>query len=235
MNVKKHQRILTIDTSTSACSAALTVDGNTAGEFFLDAGKTSSGHLLANIGNLMRDVGLVMDDLDGIGVALGPGSFTGLRVGAATAKGLALASGKPLFGFSSLAMLALNLPYSAYQVCPMLDARKNEIYTALYRCDSLPEAVIGDCVVSPADFLEGITEPTVFVGSGAIRYREMIESKLGGKAVFPPCCCNHPRAAVGAVLVHHAFSKGESVPPAMLNPRYIRPSEAEIKKLSRSG
>jgi tRNA threonylcarbamoyladenosine biosynthesis protein TsaB len=234
MNKKNELKFLTIDTSTTACSAALTVDGKIAGEFFLDADKTSSSHLMANIRDLMRDVGVVMDGLDGIGIALGPGSFTGLRVGAATAKGLALAANKPVFGFSTLAMLALNLPYSAYQVCPMLDARKNEVYTAIYHCGGLPEVIIEDCVISPDVFLEKIKEPTIFIGSGAIRYREMIESKLGGKAVFPPSCCNQPRASVGAMLTHYAFSLGKSVPLALLNPYYIRPSEAEIKKLSRN-
>lgn len=228
----KYLKFLTIDTSTTACSAALTDDGKITGEFFLDTGKTTSGQLLANIGSIMRDAGVLTDGLDGIGVALGPGSFTGLRVGVATAKGLALAAKKPVFGFSSLAMLALNLPFSAYPVCPMLDARKNEVYTAIYHCDGLPETVIEDCVVSPDVFLEKITEPTVFVGSGAMRYRELIGSKLGGKAIFAPCFCNQPRASRGSLLTCHAFSHRLAVPLSLLNPYYIRPSEAEIKKIS---
>jgi tRNA threonylcarbamoyladenosine biosynthesis protein TsaB len=180
----------------------------------------------------MRTAGVMMDGLDGIGVALGPGSFTGLRVGIATAKGLALAANKPVFGFSSLAMLALNLPYSAYPVCPMLDARKNEVYAAIYHCNGLPEAVISDCVESPGVFLEKITEPTLFLGSGAIRYRELIETHLGEKAKFAPICCNQPRASVGSMLTFHAYTNGMTVPLPLLNPLYIRPSEAEIKKRS---
>ncbi len=234
MNDMKDLKFLTIDTSTTACSAALTVGGMIKGEFFLDAGKTSSVHLLTNIGNLMRDAGLFIDGMDGIGVALGPGSFTGLRVGAATAKGLALAANKPLFGFSTLAMLAMNLPYSAYPVCPMLDARKNEVYSAIYNCDGFPSALVEDCVMSPDVFLERIKEPTMFVGSGAVRYREMIETNLGGKAVFPPCCCNQPRASAGAMLTLHSYSQGKSETPSSLNPYYIRPSEAEFKKMSRN-
>ncbi|HET6420893.1 MAG TPA: tRNA (adenosine(37)-N6)-threonylcarbamoyltransferase complex dimerization subunit type 1 TsaB [Geobacteraceae bacterium] len=234
MNGRKELKLLTIDTSTTACSAALSVDGKIRGESFLDGDKTSSVHLLTSICDLMRDAGLDVDGLDGIGVALGPGSFTGLRVGAATAKGLALAANKPVFGFSTLAMLALNLPYSAYPVCPMLDARKNEVYTAIYNCDELPRVSVEDCVTTPGVFLDRIRESTLFVGSGAVRYREVIESKLGGKAIFPPCFCNQPRAAAGAMLTLHAFSMGKPVPPSLLNPYYIRPSEAEFKKMSRN-
>jgi tRNA threonylcarbamoyladenosine biosynthesis protein TsaB len=117
----------------------------------------------------------------------------------------------------------------------MLDARKNEVYAALYSCDGLPEAIIDDCVISPADFLDHIKEPTVFVGPGAIRYREMIESRLGTIALFAPCSCNQSRASTGAVLVYQDILQGKTMPLALLNPSYIRPSEAEIKKMIRSG
>jgi tRNA threonylcarbamoyladenosine biosynthesis protein TsaB len=225
-------KILTIDTSTTACSAALTDGEKITGEFILDTDRTLSKQLLNQIDFILRSAGMSIDDLDGLGVALGPGSFTGLRVGIATVKGLAVASDKPVAGFSSLAMLAMNLPWSAYQVCPMLDARKNEIYASLYRCEGLPGIISEDCVVSPADFLDNIGETTIFLGSGAVRYRELIESRLGDKAVFAPCYCNQPRASAGAMLAYQAFSRGETMSLALLNPSYIRPSEAEIKKMA---
>jgi tRNA threonylcarbamoyladenosine biosynthesis protein TsaB len=224
-------KILTIDTSTTACSAALTDGEKITGEFVLDTDKTLSKHLLNQIDSILRSAGESIDGLDGFGVSLGPGSFTGLRVGIATMKGLAVASDKPVAGFSSLAMLAMNLPWSAYQVCPMLDARKNEVYTGLYRCEGLPGIVSADCVASPADFLDNIEERTVFLGSGAVRYRELIESRLGKKAVFAPFSCNQPRASAGAILALQAFSRGETMPLELLNPAYIRPSEAEFKKM----
>ncbi len=225
-------KILTIDTSTTACSAALTDGEKIACELALDTDRTLSKQLLNQIDFLLRNAGMSVDDLDGIGVALGPGSFTGLRVGIATVKGLAIATEKPVVGFSSLAMLAMNIPWSAYQVCPMLDARKNEIYTGLYRCSELPGMISEDCVTSPADFLETIVETTVFLGSGSIRYRDLIKSRLGDKAVFAPCYCNQPRASAGAMLAYQAFSQGETLSLDLLNPSYIRPSEAEIKKLA---
>jgi tRNA threonylcarbamoyladenosine biosynthesis protein TsaB len=226
-------KILTIDTSTTACSAALSDGEKIIGEFVLDTDRTLSKQLLKQIECILRCAGMSVSDLDGFGVTLGPGSFTGLRVGIATVKGLAIATDKPVTGFSSLAMLAMNLPWSAYQICPMLDARKNEVYTGLYRCEGVPGVISEDCVLSPAEFLDSIAETTVFLGSGAVRYRELIESRLGKKAVFAPFYCNQPSASVGAMLAFHAFSQGKTIPLAVLNPEYIRQSEAEINKMKK--
>jgi tRNA threonylcarbamoyladenosine biosynthesis protein TsaB len=227
-------KLLIIDTSTSTCSVALTKNAELLAEYLLDSDITLSEQLLKNLDCILRSAGLVMDALDGIGVALGPGSFTGLRVGAATVKGLALATNKPVVGFSSLAMLAMNLPLAAYPVCPMLDARKKEVYTALYRCGELPEVIISDCVSSPAVFLDRITATTIFAGSGALKYRDLITAQLGEKAIFAPPQCHRPRASVGALLAHNAFLRGEAVPLSALNPVYIRPSEAEIARMGKS-
>jgi tRNA threonylcarbamoyladenosine biosynthesis protein TsaB len=224
-------KLLTIDTSTTTCSVALTDDTRLLAECLFDCDKTLSRQLLKNLDVVLLGAGLCVDALDGIGVSLGPGSFTGLRVGAATAKGLALAANKPVVGFSSLAMLAMNLPWAAYQVCPMLDARKKEVYTALYRCGELPEVLDNDCVVQPAAFLDRITESTIFVGSGALKYRDLITDKLGSKAVFAPPCCHYPRASAGSLLAYAAFARGETLQVAELNPVYIRPSEAEVAKM----
>lgn len=179
----------------------------------------------------VKHAGLSIEAVDAFGVTHGPGSFTGLRVGIATVKGLAIATGKPVVGFSSLAMLAMNLPHAAFPVCPMLDARKNEVYTAIYRCGSLPEPIVGDCVVSPADFLERISGPALFVGSGAVRYRELIAERLGDRALFPPAACHVPRASSGAAEAGSLFARGLAVPAGELRPLYIRPSEAELARM----
>lgn len=223
-------KLLTFDTSTTTCSVALTDGDRLMGEYLLSLEKTVSPRLLACVDAILREAGLTVADLDGIGVAAGPGSFTGLRVGIATAKGLALAAGKPVAGFSSLAMLAMNIPWGECRVCPMFDARKKEVYTALYDCRDLPVPVIADCVVPPAAFLEGIDEATIFVGEGALAYRELIIARLGEKARFAPVTLHQPRASQGALLVREAFRRGEGIHPAALVPRYIRPSEAELAK-----
>jgi tRNA threonylcarbamoyladenosine biosynthesis protein TsaB len=226
-------KLLTIDTSTTTCSAALTDGGELVAEYLSNQGRTLSARLLDCVDLLLKGAGLAVGDLDGFGVALGPGSFTGLRVGVATVKGLALAAGKPAAGFSSLAMLAMNLPWSLHPVCPMFDARKKEVYTGLYACHDLPRPLLPDCVAPPEAFLDRVDGPVIFVGEGAVRYRELIVAQLGDRALFAPASANSPRAAAGALLVNDAFARGEAVSPALLLPVYIRPSEAELAQLNR--
>jgi tRNA threonylcarbamoyladenosine biosynthesis protein TsaB len=173
---------------------------------------------------------VTLADLDGFGIALGPGSFTGLRVGVATVKGLSLATGKPVAGFSSLAMLAMNLPWAAHPVCPMFDARKKEVYAGLYECRELPRSLIPDTVLPPDKFLEKISGPTIFVGEGAVRYRDQICNRLGEHALFAPSSVQLPRASAGAVLAADSFARGETVPLPLLLPVYIRLSEAELAR-----
>jgi len=224
---------LTIDTSTSTCSVSLTIGERVVSEILLNLEKTLASRLLRSVDAALGEAGLAVSDLDGIGVALGPGSFTGLRIGIATVKGLALAARKPVAGFSSLAMLAMNIPWAAHRVCPMFDAKKKEIYTALYSCRELPEPVIADCVVSPGVFLKGLDGFTIFVGEGALVYRELIVANLGERALFAPSSAQQPRASQGAVLARRAFARGEIIPLAALVPRYIRASEAELAKMKR--
>ena len=224
-------KLLTIDTSTSTCSVALTIGGRLVAESLLDSERTLSERLLVSIDSVVRDAGLLLTDLDGFGVSLGPGSFTGVRIGVSTVKGLALATGKPVAGFSSLAMLAFNLPSSPVPVCALFDARKKEVYAALYRCGSLPVPLQADCVMTPERFLGLISGPALFVGNGALRYRGLIEETLGDRAVFAPAHCHQPRAAAGAVLALEAFRSGVLTPLPFLNPAYIRPSEAELSKM----
>lgn len=226
-------KLLTVDTSTSTCSVALTIGGSLVAESLLDSERTLSERLLASIDTILRDAGLLLADLDGFGVALGPGSFTGVRIGVSTVKGLALATGKPVAGFSSLAMLALNLPVNSLPVCTLFDARKKEVYAGLYRCGSLPEPLHADCVMAPERFLDLVDGPALFVGNGALRYHELIVETLGDRAVFAPAHCHQPRAAAGAVLALEAFRSGALTPLPFLNPTYIRPSEAELSRMMR--
>ena len=226
-------KLLTIDTSSTACSVAITSSGRLVAEYLLNLGRPMSGQLLKSVEMAVADAAMTFADLDGFGVALGPGSFTGLRVGVATVKGLALAANRPVTGFSSLAMLAMNIPWADYPVCAMLDARKNEVYTAIYRCTDQPEALSAECVINPVKFLATISETTIFVGEGALRYREQITAALGALAIFPPSTCHVPRASSGALLAAAAFASGDLPPLPSLNPVYIRPSEAELAKMQR--
>jgi len=226
-------KLLTLDTSTTACSVALTVNEQLIAEYMLNLSGRQSTRIMEAVDTVLRHAGVTIKELDGFGVALGPGSFTGLRVGLATVKGLALASGKPVAGFSSLAMLAMNLPFSAVPVCPLFDARKKEVYAGLYRWDDGPVPVFPDCVLPPALFLERLTGPVVFVGEGAVAYRDLIIRRLGEKAQFAPFPNHQPSAARGAFLAARAFARGETIPLRSLAPGYIRLSEAELAKMSK--
>lgn len=226
-------KILTIDTSSSCSSVALS-DGTTLlGECILGEDRSASGRLPDAISKLLAAAGLTPDDLDAFATSLGPGSFTGVRLGIALVKGLALATGKPALGFSSLAMLAMNLPHCAVQVAPLFDARKKEVYAGLYRCSDAPEPLAADCVVAPEKFLASLKAPTLFVGEGALRYRELIQDTLGDLALFPAWHVHLPRAAAGATLALEAARRGDFIPLALLNPSYLRASEAEIAKRRR--
>jgi tRNA threonylcarbamoyladenosine biosynthesis protein TsaB len=226
-------KLLVIDTSTNSASVALAENGRLSAEWLVNPETTHSATLLRFLDLVLESAGLSLDAVDAFGVTLGPGSFTGLRVGIATVKGLSLATGAPVVGFSSLAMLAMNLPFAACPVCPMLDARKSEVYAGLYRCGELPEAIVADCVASPDDFLDRISEPTLFVGSGALRYRDLITARLGNLARFAPSVCHVPRASSGTLLAAARFLRGETIPAGELVPVYIRPSEAEIARMKK--
>jgi tRNA threonylcarbamoyladenosine biosynthesis protein TsaB len=226
-------KILTIDTSSNCSSVALSAGTTLLGECLLGEDRCCSGRLLDAVAKLLAAAGLSPDTLDAFAVSLGPGSFTGVRVGIATVKGLALATGKPALGFSSLAMLAMNLPFSSACVAPMFDARKNEVYAGLYRCGALPETLLPDAVIAPEQFLAAIDSPTLFVGEGAVRYRDLIQHTLGELALFPPWHTHLPRAGAGAVLALHAALEQRFIPLAQLNPAYLRASEAELAKRRR--
>jgi tRNA threonylcarbamoyladenosine biosynthesis protein TsaB len=225
-------KILTLDTSSNCSSVALSDGTNLLGECILGEDRCCSGRLLESVSGLLAAARLTPDALDAFAVSLGPGSFTGVRVGIATVKGLALATGKPAIGFSSLAMLAMNLPFAG-QVAALFDARKNEVYAGLYRCGTLPEPLRDDAVIAPEQFLAAIDAPTLFVGEGALRYRDLIQATLGPLALFPPWHTNLPRAAAGAVIALHAALQENFTPLALLNPVYLRASEAEMAKRRR--
>lgn len=227
-------KILTIDTSTNTCSVALTIDQRIAGEYLIDLDRTLTNRLLSCVDTLLRDTKLTIDNLDAFAVALGPGSFTGVRVGVATVKGLALAAGKPCVGFSSLAMLAMNVPWSCCPVYPMFDARKNEVYAGQYQCSGFAEPLAEDLVLPPDQLMARINGPALFIGEGAVRYRHLITSSLGTDALFAPWHTHQPRASAGALLAADLLAKGKTTALVDLNPAYIRPSEAELAKSKKS-
>ncbi len=227
--------ILAVDTSTSMASVAVAVGERIAAESTFNTDRTLSARLIPEIERLLALAGLAAADIDLFAASTGPGSFTGVRGGIATVQGLALAGGKPCAGFSSLTLLAMNLQLAAYPVCALLDARKSEVYGALFDCSApIPATMIGDTVLPPERFLGLLREttgsPVLFCGDGAVRYRDLINGKLGDQALFAPFPLNIARASNGILLALHAYRSGATLEPSRLLPTYLRASEAEINR-----
>jgi tRNA threonylcarbamoyladenosine biosynthesis protein TsaB len=230
--------ILALDTSTSSASVAITSAETVIAESIFTCNRSLSARLIPEIDHLLGLSGLTISDIDLFAASTGPGSFTGVRCGVATIQGLALATGKPCAGFSSLAMLAMNFSLSTRPVCALLDARKNEVYAGLYDCSTpIPSALIADCVMPIEQFLNLIStytdKPVVFAGEGAQRYHDAILTNRGELTLFAPVPLNSGRAAHGATLALDAFHNGKTIAPAHLLPDYIRASEAELARRSK--
>jgi tRNA threonylcarbamoyladenosine biosynthesis protein TsaB len=227
--------ILALDTSTSLASVAICSDTAIIAETVFICDRSLSARLVPEIDRLLNLAGLSVSDIDLFAASIGPGSFTGVRCGVATIQGLALASEKPCAGFSSLAILAMNFSLNSHPVCTLLDARKNEVYAALYDCSTaIPAALIADSVMPVEKFLDLVSPtsegPVIFAGEGARRYQDTIISLMGDQARFASPLLNAGRAAHGAVLALNTYHLGKSLPPSQLLPTYIRASDAEIAR-----
>lgn len=232
--------VLALDTSTSLASVAITSSEAVIAEATFTCNRSLSARLVAEIEHLLELAGLGISDIDLFAASIGPGSFTGVRCGVATVQGLALATGKPCAGFSSLAMLAMNFSLTTHPVCSLLDARKSEVYAGLYDCSTCPPTpLLFDCVMPIESFLDQIaahtTGPVIFTGEGAQRYRETILNHRRELALLAPVSHNIGRAAHGAMLALHAFHNGNALMnPAHLLPDYIRASEAELARRAKT-
>jgi tRNA threonylcarbamoyladenosine biosynthesis protein TsaB len=232
-------KILAIDCSSKSGSVAI-VDGDTlVGELTYGAVGTHSEKLMSAIDELLKSTGFKVEDCDYLALATGPGSFTGLRIGVSIVKGLALAAKKKVIGVSTLEALSLNFATSALDVCPLLDARKKEVYTALFRYRNgqsglVGERILEDSVISPDKLFKVLSGTegsgmlnTVFLGDGISTYADEIKENVGG-AILAPEYDWPVRGVHVAALAARDFSL--AVSPEELSPIYLRKSEAEIKK-----
>ena len=221
--------ILGIETSTKTGSVAIVSEDGVVAQYSLNIEVTHSERLMSTVDRVLKDTGLVVHDLGGFSVAIGPGSFTGLRIGLSTVKGLALATGKPIAAVPTLQALAWNLPYSLYPVCPLLDARKNEVYAALYRfAGTALVQVLPETAISIVKLAEKISEKVVFTGEGSRIYRSGIQEMFGERAVFAPHSAILPSGAKVAEIGLDMIKSGRQAEPDRLTPLYIRRPEAEV-------
>ena len=217
-------RVLAVETSTLSGGAALLDGERVVGEYALDVRLTHSERLMAAIDQLLSDADWTARELEGLAVSVGPGSFTGLRVGLSTVKGLALALAIPVAAVPTLDAMAAMLPYASLPVCPVLDARKREVYASLYRWDGRGMRREWDYLaVAPDELARRLDEPVIVLGDGA----DAIRSPLAHR-IQPPR--RGPVPAVVGALGHARLAIGDTVAMADLAPIYLRPSEAELKR-----
>jgi len=223
-------RILAIDTSTRVGSIALVEGPLLKAQNILDIRATHNQRLLPGIERILTDAGWSLDDLDGFAVSLGPGSFTGLRIGLSIVKGLAWATGKPLVGVPTLDGLAANVSFVPYMICPILDARKGEIYAALYRQgdEGIPERLTSYMAIKPEEMLALISETTVIIGDGLLSHGDYLKRELGNRLVLAPPHLSVIHASSVAWLGWHRLRSGEFEDVSSCTPLYVRPSEAEL-------
>lgn len=224
--------ILAIDTSALTATAAILADVVLLGEISITTKLTHSQTIMPMIDELLKRVSLDISDIDLFACSEGPGSFTGLRIGIGTIKGLAYGLDKPVCGVSTLEALAHNIAFTPYTVSPIMDARRGQVYNALYKwqgeslfCTEEPRAL------SIEELCAEITEKTVFVGDGVKVHRDKIKELLGDNALFAPPQHLLQRAS----SVAFAAQGKKSISAAELSAVYLRKPQAEREREEKEG
>lgn len=227
-------KVLGLDAATAVCGVAVVEDERLLCDYRLQAGSSHAEHLLVLVDRALKDLSLTLADLDGLSLTIGPGSFTGLRVAVSTVKGLVTGLPRPVAAISTLEALAWNLPFARHPICPLLDAKKQEVYAALFVFSESGELkrLMEDQVIAPMELLGRLSAPgggpTFFVGDGAFRYRDLIADQLGRWARFVPVAHRGSIASVVAQLGLDRLKRGQRVEMDDLAPAYLRRSDAEL-------
>lgn len=236
-------KVLAVDSSGLVASVAVLQDDELLAEYTLNYKKTHSQTLLPMLEEVKRMIDLDLSSIDVIAVASGPGSFTGLRIGSATVKGLGLALNKPIAQVPTLEGLAYNMCGTSHLVCPLMDARREQVYTGVFRFGSegtgwKMETVKEQCAEDIADILETLNklgEPVVFLGDGVPVYKEKIEQLCQVPYSFAPAGRNRQCAAAIAILGLEYAKQGHFVTAAEHTPEYLRKSQAEREREEANG
>lgn len=228
-------KILGLDSSGLVASVAVVEDENLLAEFTVNYKKTHSQTLLPMLDQAARMIELDLASIDAIALAAGPGSFTGLRIGAATAKGLGLALDKPLISVPTVDALAYNLWGAADVICPLMDARRSQTYTGLYRFAAGElEVLRSQCVTAIEDIVGDINGrgfPVVFLGDGVPVFRSYIQEHCRVPYSFAPAHLNKQRAAAVAALGERYYAEGRTEAAEDHRPEYLRLSQAERERM----
>ena len=228
--------ILAFETSAKAASVALMENGKLLGESYQNTGLTHSQTLMVMAEDLLKQCGKTVNDVTAVAVAEGPGSFTGVRIGVAAAKGFAWGREIPCYGISTLEAMAESLGVYQGYVCPCMDARRSQVYNALFYVNGgVVERRSDDRAISLADLgaeLEALDAPIFLVGDGADLTHKTLSSKVA-ELILPPEHRKHQRATGVAILAERQAAEGHAPSGGALTPNYLRLSQAEREKLEK--
>lgn len=230
-------KVLALDSSGLVASVAIASEDELLAEYTVNFKKTHSQTLLPMLDEIVCMVDLDMAEVDAIAITAGPGSFTGLRIGSATAKGLGLALGKPIIAVPTLEALAYNLYGTDKMICPIMDARRNQVYTGLYEFDN--NNLIHITPQKAVDIDEIIDEinltgrEVIFLGDGVAIQKDRIASRIKVGYTFAPLHKNRQRAGTVAALAHVYYKKGIVETASEHQPIYLRMSQAERERAER--
>ena len=229
--------LLAIDSSGLVASVAVLSGGIIMAEYTVNYKKTHSQTLLPMIEEIKRMTELDLGCLDAIAISSGPGSFTGLRIGAATAKGLGLALNIPLVAVPTLEGLAYNLCHTGALVCPLMDARRNQVYTGVYSFEGgVFNTVKNQCATDIEDiitFLNAEGRKVIFLGDGVPVYRDVITEKTKTEYEFAPPHLAYQRAGALCKRAEELYEKNMTISPREFAPEYLRLSQAERERMER--
>ena len=228
--------ILAFETSAKAASVALLDDKKLLGESYQNTGLTHSQTLMVMAEDLLKQCGKTVSDVTAVAVAEGPGSFTGVRIGVAAAKGFAWGRDLPCYGVSTLEAMAESLGVWQGYVCPCMDARRSQVYNALFYVNQGKiQRIAEDRAIALTDLgeeLKNLEDPIFLVGDGAVLYYNTLSKDVPG-LVLPPEHRQHQRAVGVALLAAKKIAAGEPGDGNALNPNYLRLSQAERERMEK--
>ena len=230
-------RILALDSSGLVATVAIVEDDQTIAEYTVNYKKTHSQTLLPMLDEIVKMTEFDLDTIDAIAVAGGPGSFTGLRIGSATAKGLGLALDKPLIHVPTVDGMAYNMFGCKGIICPMMDARRNQVYTGMYHFENEFEVVEEQMAIDVQELIQKLNaygEKVTFLGDGVPVYRAQLEEGLKVPYCFAPAHVNRQSAAAVGALGMTYYAEGKLETAKEHQPDYLRVSQAERERAEKN-
>ena len=224
-------RILAIDSSSMVATVDITTDGILNAEYTINHKKTHSQTLLPMIAEIVKMIEIDMDSIDAVAITGGPGSYTGLRIGSATAKGIGLALNKPIINVPTMDALAYNLYSSQYVICPIMDARRGQVYTGIYKFEETEMKTIKpQCIMMIDELikeLDTIKESVMFLGDGVDVHKQLIDDIMDTKHYYAPASMNRHKASTLGTIAEIYYKNGKTETAKEHKPEYLRLSQAE--------